>query len=79
MLYLTLSIGGGLLSRPGNLPHLLKTVSPFLPTRELYDVLAGAVTGTIPWLQWLALAAYSAAFALLAAWGYRRDEGEKYG
>jgi ABC-2 type transport system permease protein len=28
---------------------------------------------------WLVLLAYSAAFAALAAWGYRRDEGRRYG
>jgi hypothetical protein len=26
----------------------------------------------------VALAGYAAAFALLAAWGYRRDEGERF-
>jgi ABC-2 type transport system permease protein len=38
-----------------------------------------AVLGT-PWhvQHWLALFGFAALFAALAAWGYRRDEGQRF-
>ena len=79
LLYLGLSYGGGLWIRPQELPPSVAHVSPYLPTRALEDVLAAVVVGN-PFASrgWLSLAVFSIAFALLAAWGYRRDEGKRF-
>ncbi len=79
VLYMLLSYAGGLWSGPNDLPRLVGAVSAYTPTRQWGDVLWPAVAGA-PWsaTHWLALAGYGAAFALLAAWGYRRDEGQRF-
>ena len=79
LLYLGLSYGGGLWIRPQDLPLAVARVSPYLPTRALEDVLAAVPAGN-PFASsgWLSLAAFTAAFALVAAWGYRRDEGKRF-
>jgi ABC-2 type transport system permease protein len=79
ILYLTLSYAGGLWTGPTGLPHVVERLAEGLPTRQWGDVLWPAATGR-PWQvgHWLALVGYGAAFALLAAWGYRRDEGQRY-
>jgi ABC-2 type transport system permease protein len=79
LLYLTLSYAGGLWFRPAHLPSVLARLAPFLPTRALGDaVSAPATAAAVPWGAWLVLAAFGAASALVAAWGYRRDEGRRY-
>jgi ABC-2 type transport system permease protein len=79
LLYLGLSYAGGLWFRPGNLPDAVAVVSPFLPTRALADALWDVSTGGgIRAGPWLALLGFSFGFALLAAWGYRRDEGRRF-
>lgn len=79
LLYLSLSYAGGLWTTPSHLPRLVADLSPYLPTRQWGNVLWEAVGGA-PWRaqHWLSLAGYALAFALLAVWGYRRDEGERY-
>jgi ABC-2 type transport system permease protein len=79
LLYLTLSYAGGLWAEPHRLPRGVAVASPFLPTRLLADVVAAPVTGSgVPWPAWGGLGAFAAAFAALAAAGYRRDEGRRY-
>jgi ABC-2 type transport system permease protein len=79
LLYLALAYAGGLWIRPGDLPDGVASVSPYLPTRALADALGAVATGTaVPARAWALLAAFAAAFAALAAWGYRRDEGKRY-
>ncbi len=79
VLYILLAYAGGLWTGPADLPHVVAQASPYMPTRQWGDVLWPAVGGT-PWQawHWLALAGYSAAFGLVAAWGYRRDEGQRF-
>jgi ABC-2 type transport system permease protein len=80
LLYLASSYAGGLWFRPEHLPPALARVSPFLPTRALADVLTAPALGTAaPGRAWAALVVFAAAFCGLAAWGYRRDEGRRYG
>jgi len=80
LLYLASSYAGGLWFRPEHLAPALARISPFLPTRALADVLTASVLGTAqPGGSWAALAVFAAAFCGLAAWGYRRDEGRRYG
>jgi ABC-2 type transport system permease protein len=80
ILYLVLAFAGGLWTTPAHLPAAVASVSPLLPTRQFGNVLWGATEGRL-WRprDWLLLLAWGAAFAALAAWGYRRDEGRRYG
>jgi len=79
VLYLLFSYAGGLWSGPAGLPRAVRAIGPFLPTRQWGDVIWPAVLGQ-PWhaRHWLALAGFGSAFAALAAWGYRRDNGRQY-
>jgi ABC-type sugar transport system permease subunit len=78
VLYLLIAYGGGLWTGP-RLPAAAERVSPLLPTRQWADLLWPAVSGR-PWhaSSWLALLGFACAFAGLAAWGYRRDEGRRW-
>lgn len=79
ILYLTLSYVGGLWTGPRGLPHALTGISQVLPTRQWGDVLWAAVlNGSWPAAHWLTLALYATAFGAFAAWGYVRDEGERF-
>ncbi len=79
ILYMLLAYAGGLWTGPQDLPHAIRALSPYTPTRQWGDVLWPAVAGGA-WRasHWLALAAYGAVFTLVAAWGYRRDEGQRF-
>ena len=79
LLYLGLSYAGGLWFPARDLPGAVGSVSPYLPTRALADALVAPVRGAPPPAgPWCALAASTAAFAALGAWGYARDEGRRY-
>jgi ABC-2 type transport system permease protein len=79
LLYLVLSYAGGLWIRPGGLPRVVQTISPYLPTRALSDALVATALGTgLRVGSWLSLAGFALLFAWLAAIGYRRDEGRRY-
>jgi ABC-2 type transport system permease protein len=79
VLFLALGYLGGLWTGAERLPAVAGEVSPLLPTRQWLDTLTAAVTTAPPPLaQWLALAGWTVAFALLAAVAYRRDEGVRY-
>ena len=74
-----LSYAGGLWVQPRNLPHVVRALSPYLPTRALSDALVAAAIGTpTAWEAWGALAGFAGLFALLAVTGYRRDEGRRF-
>jgi ABC-2 type transport system permease protein len=80
LLYLTLAYAGGLWVSPRRLPGFVQAISPYLPTRSLADALDTAASrGGTAWRSLLELAAFGSLFALLAGWGYRRDEGRRYG
>jgi ABC-2 type transport system permease protein len=70
---------GGLWATPAELPGWAAEISAYLPTRLWGEVTWAAVQGraTSPW-DWLGLLAYGLGFAVLALWGYRRDEGTSY-
>jgi ABC-2 type transport system permease protein len=74
VLYLLLSYAGGLWTGPADLPHAVRRISPYTPTRQWADVLWGGWDAS----SWLALAGYTIVFGLVAAWGYRRDEGQRF-
>jgi ABC-2 type transport system permease protein len=79
LIFLGLAFAGGMFTGPEKLPGLVAEISPFLPTRLWSDLLAAAV-GAGSWRAAHAagLVAYGVAFAAVAAWGYRRDEGERF-
>ncbi|MHB8468994.1 MAG: ABC transporter permease [Gaiellaceae bacterium] len=79
VLYMLLAYAGGLWTGPADLPSWVRAISPYTPTRQWGDVLWPAVTGA-PWriTPWLLLGAYALGFGGAAAWGYSRDEGQKF-
>ena len=79
LLYLGLAYAGGLWISARSLPQTVQAISPYLPTRALADALVATTSrAPVAWGSWLALGGFGALFALLAAWGYRRDEGKRY-
>jgi ABC-2 type transport system permease protein len=81
LIYLPLSYAGGLFSaNAGELPRALRSVSPWLPTRQWSDlVIRFGLHGQLPGRQLLALLGYGMLFGALAVVGYRRDEQRQYG
>ena len=79
IVYLGLAFGGGLFMSPRLFPAGLEAVSQCLVTRHAAELAWSAALGA-PWplRSWLWIAGYAVAAALLAGWGYRRDEGERY-
>ena len=79
ILYMLLAYAGGLWTGPADLPHVVRTISPYTPARQWGDVLWSAVSGA-PWhaSNWLVLGAYALGFGALAAWGFARDELRHY-
>jgi ABC-2 type transport system permease protein len=77
--WLLLAYLGGLWQTPGELPRWAAEVSRYLPTRLWGELTWAAVQGQAASLSdWLGLAAWAVGFAVLAGWGYRRDEGASY-
>jgi ABC-2 type transport system permease protein len=79
ILFLGLAFLGGLWTGPDLLPDAVDSFSPFLPTRQWGEIVwAPVVDEPWKWWPWFGLSAYAAVFGFLAAWGYRRDEGQQY-
>ena len=79
IIYMLFAYAGGLWTGPADLPHAVARISPYVPTRQWGDLLWAAVGGTpMRSAHWLALVAYAVLFAAIAAWGYRRDEGQRF-
>lgn len=74
-----LAFAGGLFLPPMMFPAWMDTVSQLTPTRAARDLLVEALTGEAanPW-AWPVLVGWTVAFAALAAWAYRRDEGRRF-
>ncbi|MGH3003945.1 MAG: ABC transporter permease [Gaiellaceae bacterium] len=79
VVYLSLSYLGGLWTASQHLPGALSGTSAWLPTR-LWGGLLTASVGDGAW-SWraAALIGYAALFGWLAVWGFRRDEGARFG
>ena len=79
ILYILLAYAGGLWTGPSDLPRTVRSISPYTPARQWGDVLWPAVVGA-PWRlsHWLLLGAYAIGFGALAAWGFARDELQRY-
>jgi ABC-2 type transport system permease protein len=79
LLFLPLSYAGGLWGGPSSLPPALRAPSRYVPTRVWGDCLWGALRGHLWRPRELALlTVYGVAFAVVAAWAYRRDEGQRF-
>jgi len=79
ILYILLAYAGGLWTGPNDLPHAVRSISPYSPARQWGDLLWAAVTGRA-WhaSHWLLLGAYAVGFGALADWGFARDELQRY-
>lgn len=80
LLYFVLSYAGGLWVPPDVLPPGVRAVGSLLPTYHWGNVVSTGALG-LPWraADWLALAAWTVAFGVLALRGYLRDEDFQYG
>jgi ABC-2 type transport system permease protein len=79
LLYLGLGYAGGLWFGADSLPGVVGTVSPVLPTRAWGELLwAGPREAAFPWSDAGILLGWTVAFAALAIWAYRRDEGRHF-
>ena len=76
---LGLAFAGGLFISPQFFPSALDAISHCLISRHIAE-LAWAAVADAPWspASWLWISGYTVAGFLLAGWGYRRDEGERY-
>lgn len=79
VIFLPLGVGGGMFFDPADTPALVETIAPFFPTRGPTDLVLAALTDYAPSpLALVMLALWTVAFAVLAVWGYRRDEGRRF-
>jgi ABC-2 type transport system permease protein len=78
--FLPIAIAGSLWQRPPDLPPAADAAAQLVPTRSWIEVLDPIATGdgSVPLHHVAALVLWGVLFAALAAWGYRRDEGERF-
>lgn len=82
LVYLPMAFAAGLWIPISQLPEVVQAVAPFLPPYHLAQLALGtfgASEGGGPFLHLAALAGFTVAFLVVAAWGFRRDEGKTYG
>jgi ABC-2 type transport system permease protein len=81
LLFLPLAIAGSLWTRPTDeIPSSVDVASQLLPTRSWIEVLDSIATADspLPLHHVAALVGWTIVFGALAAWAYRRDEGERF-
>lgn len=82
LVYLPMAFASGLWIPISQLPSVVQAIAPLLPPYHFAQLALGtlgASEGGTPILHLAALAAFTAAFLAIAAWGFRRDEGKTYG
>jgi ABC-2 type transport system permease protein len=79
VLFIPLAFGGGLMTAPGSAPGFVETIAPYLPTGGAARLMWAAV-GNFPFDlgSTIALVGWCTAFAAVAVWAYRRDEGRRF-
>jgi ABC-2 type transport system permease protein len=79
LLFFPLAFGGGLMSAPGSAPGFVEKVAPYLPTGGAARLMWFAVGDfRFDLTATLSLVGWTIAFAGLAVWAYRRDEGRRF-
>lgn len=74
-----LAFAGGLFLPPFLFPDWMQIISKATPTRAGRDLLVQALTGEQAYAgAWPVLLGWGVAFAALAVWAYRRDEGRRF-
>ncbi len=80
LLYIILAFLGGIFFHPSLMPDFLNSISLSTPVRHIVNLAQAGIRGESWSIQpFLVLLGYSIVFLFLAAIGYRRDEGIKYG
>jgi len=82
LVFLPMAFASGLWIPLVQLPELVQSIAPFLPPYHFAQLalgILGASEGGNALLHAGALVAFTAAFLVVAGWGYRRDEGRTYG
>ena len=80
--WLPMAFASGLWIPIGQLPQLVQSVAPFLPPYHFVQLALGTIgasEGGSPAAHAGAVLVFTVVFLLVAAWGYRRDEGRTYG
>lgn len=79
VLVLALAVGGGMFSDQNDLPPVVETLAPLLPTRGTTDLVLAALTAhPADPLALAMLVPWTLALTGLTLWGYRRDEGRRF-
>ena len=79
VVFFPLAFGGGLLSAPGRAPGWVEVISPYLPTRGAVELMWATVGDyRVQTTAMVMLGVWTVAMAALAAWAYRRDEGNRF-
>lgn len=77
--FLPLAVAGGMFFDESTMPSFIEQMAPFVPTRGATDLVLIALTGeSVEPLSLVMLAVWVAIFAVLAVWGYRRDQVRRF-
>lgn len=82
LVYLPMAFASGLWIPIDQLPTLVQGIAPALPPYHFAQLALGTVGAAesgSPALHVVVLLAFTALFLIVAAWGFRRDEGRTYG
>lgn len=82
LIYLPMAFASGLWIPIHQLPAFVQQIAPALPPYHFAQLALGtlgAAEGSAPAVHVAALTAFTAFFLIVAAWGFRRDEGRTYG
>jgi ABC-2 type transport system permease protein len=80
--WLPMAFASGLWIPIAELPQVVQSIAPFLPPYHFVQLALGTIgasEGGSPAAHAGALLGFTVVFLLVAAWGYRRDEGRTYG
>jgi ABC-2 type transport system permease protein len=80
LLFIVLAFGSGMLVQVEQMPEVMRTIAPFLPTYHYAQLAWGAIGAGSETLvisgAWLA--GYALLFMGVAAWAYRREAARKF-
>ena len=82
LIYLPMAFASGLWIPIAQLPEIVQSAARFLPPYHFAQLALGTIgasEGGVPIVHLAALAGFTVAFLVVAAWGFRRDEGKTYG